>query len=252
MKGFLEIIKNFWQNAYSIFYHESTSCELCGKEVFDGKSFCEECFKEFPFLTDKICNHCGRKVPYAVNYCLSCKNKQTAIDQIRSVFDYEMPITLLIHRFKYRGRRYLSKIFAEFLANVYYKNYFNSDLIIYVPMFIKDQKKRGFNQSKLLAKELSKLINVEVVENVITKESKTKRQALLKRAERKKNLENSFKIRNAKLIKGKSVLLIDDVMTTGTTLERIAELLRKKGVKEIKALTVASVQINNENFNREG
>ena len=194
--GLFKFVKSLFDKAYSTFYGESTVCELCGKEVFDGRIFCEDCFSTLPFLTDKICDHCGRTVPYAVNYCLSCKNKQTAIDKIRSVFDYQMPITLLIHRFKYRERRYLSKIFAKELANVYYKNYFNSDLIIYVPMFIKDQRKRGFNQSKLLAKELSKLINVEVAENVITKEIKTKKQVGLKRKDRKVNLKDSFKIKN--------------------------------------------------------
>ena len=218
------------------------TCEVCGKEVFGKERFCKECFDNLPFLEDKICAHCGRRVKASTNYCLSCKNKQTDIDLARSVFDYSDAVRLMIHKLKYKGKRYLARIFAPYLANVYWKNYFNSDLIVYVPMFRKDQRKRGYNQSKLLAKELSKLINVPVFDG-LTKTKRTSKQVGLKRKERKVNLKGAFKLTSKKEIIDKSILIVDDVMTTGATVERIAELLKKKGAKIVKALTVASVQI---------
>ncbi|MBE5756639.1 MAG: ComF family protein [Clostridiales bacterium] len=226
------------------FTHLYWTCEVCGKELFKKEHFCKECFENLPFLEDKICNHCGRKVNVSTNYCLSCKNKQTDIDLARSVFDYSDAVRLLIHKLKYSGKRYLARIFAPYLANVYWKNYFNVDAIVYVPMFRKDQRKRGFNQSKLLAEELSKLINVPVLEEVIVKTKRTSKQVGLKRKERKVNLKGSFKLTSKKEIIDKSILIVDDVMTTGATVERIAELLKSSGAKTVKALTVASVQIS--------
>ena len=119
----------------------------------------------------------------------------------------------------------------------------NSDVMVFVPMLKKDQRKRGFNQSYLLAKELSNIISVPVLEDALVKVKKTKKQVGLKRKDRKVNLKDAFKLTSSKDIKDKSVLIIDDVMTTGSTVERIAELLKKKGAKIVKVLTVASVQI---------
>ena len=247
MKNFFikvkKVLKNFF---FANFNDLNWTCEVCGREIFEDKYFCDECYKSLPFLTDKICDHCGRRTPYAVNYCLSCKNKQTAMTVARSVFDYEMPVTLMIHRLKYRERRYLAKIFAVYMADVYFKNYFNSDVIVYIPMFKKDERKRGYNQAKLIAEELSEIINVKIAEDTLVKVKKTKHQVGLNREERLKNLKDSLKIKSAKEIKGKSVLIVDDVMTTGATVETAAELLKRRGAKEIKVLTVASVQISDD------
>ena len=107
-------------------------------------------------------------------------------------------------------------------------------------MTVKAQRKRGYNQSKLLALGLSSKVNVEVVD-CLEKVKETKRQSKLTKSQRQKNLKGAFRVVNKSLIKGKRVLLVDDVLTTGTTVNAVCEKLLKAGAVAVDVLTVASV-----------
>ena len=222
-----------------ILFSEKWTCNLCGREVFDGY-FCQDCLSKLPFNDGEICFHCGRHVKVSENYCLTCKGKLTAIDKGRSVFRYKDEVAFLIRKLKYDNGRYLAKVFAPYLEKLYLKNYFNADFMVFVPMTDNALKERGYNQTELLANELTKLINVPI-KNVIVKVKETERQATLDRGERIKNLNGAFKVVDQKTIENKTVLIIDDVTTTGSTGEVIASLLKKKGASKVFLLTVASV-----------
>ncbi len=222
------------------FFNERWRCLSCGCEVFDQKPFCESCEKSLPYNDKDICDHCGRKTPCPTEYCLSCKEKLVDLDKGRSAFDYEMPIIGLIHKAKFGEGKYLMRVFADVLTPIYLKNYFNADYIVYVPMTKKAEKKRGYNQTKLLADALSEKIGVPVLD-CLEKVKETKSQRGLKREERLKNLKDSFKVVDKKSVKDKSVLIVDDVTTTGATLSLIATILKKAGAKKVYALTIASV-----------
>lgn len=239
--SFFEKIKSFFVNN---FFNLKWRCLGCGEEKFNDKYFCEECQKNLPYNNGYICFHCGRKTQCATNYCDTCKNMLTSIDKGRSVFIYAPPISDLIKKLKYGRRKYIAEVLSEYLFYEYGRNLFLSDYLAFVPMTEKAKRKRGFNQSELLAKNLSDRCGVPVFYG-IEKVKETERQASLSAEDRKKNLKNAFKIVDKKAIKDKKILLIDDVTTTGATLEVLASLFKSKGAKTVDCLTVASVYKDN-------
>jgi competence protein ComFC len=164
----------------------------------------------------------------------------SAIDKARSVFVYKEPINYLIQGLKYSNQRYLIDFFRKDLKNLYLQNYFNADYIIGIPMTKKSLRKRGYNQSILLAKALSEDTGVSYLD-CVEKVKESKRQAKLGRAERLKNLKGVFKVINKKLVKDKTIVIVDDVSTTGATAQTVAERLKSAGAKSVYLLTVASV-----------
>lgn len=231
------VIVKFLKNT---FCYPKWRCASCGKEVFENENFCSECYAKLPFNDEHICEHCGRKVIADENYCSTCKNVLTKIDRARSVFIYKPPISSLIWRAKYFNAKYLLEMFSEYLATYYFKFYFNSDYLCYVPMTKKAERKRGYNQSKVLAEAVSKKTCVPIA-NVTVKTKETEKQVSLNATSRRKNLTEAFKIINRKTIKDKVLLIIDDVTTTGATGEALAEKLKKAGAKRVELLTIASV-----------
>ena len=237
MENFLKKVKDFFRTH---FFNQKWRCASCNEEIFSGKYFCEECEKKLPYIDSYHCEHCGRELKTPSNFCTSCKGKMLSVDKARSVFNYKNPISNLIMQLKYFDKRYLARVFSEELANLYRKNYFNADFLCYVPMTKKALKKRGFNQGELIATLLSEKINVPV-KNVLIKTKETTRQAKLTREERLKNLQGCFKAQPKKEINGKTIVLVDDVLTTGATSETVANLLKKKGANAVYLITVASV-----------
>ena len=236
LKAIIERIGKFFDKYV---YNPNYRCLNCGVEIFDNKRFCSKCLEELPYNDKYICEHCGRQVLAPENYCSTCKGKLTAIDKCRSFFVYDKPISNLIQGFKYSNRRYLVDYFTDCLKKIYLINCFNADFFVYVPMTKKAQRKRGYNQSKLLAEALSKKVNVPVIE-CLEKVKETKRQATLNRKERLLNLDHAFKVTNKKVVKNKTIVIIDDVTTTGATCNVVADILKRAGAKSVYLLTVAS------------
>jgi ComF family protein len=231
-------IKDFFNLIKRSIFHERWTCNVCQKEIFSGY-FCDDCAKEMVKIGDNKCNHCGRQTPYPVNYCDSCSDKNLSVDVARSVYEYSYPISVVIQNFKYQNARYHAKFFAEKLYEIYKVEKFSVDAVTFVPMSETKLAKRGYNQSKLLADEFSRLSGIETLE-CVEKVKETESQANLSFSERVKNLKGAFKS-DKRLVKDKSVLLIDDVLTTGSTAECVANSLKKAGAKSVLLLTVASV-----------
>ena len=218
------------------------TCNLCGREIFSGDYFCDECESQMVRNDKTICNHCGRRTFNNEEYCVSCSGRETYFDKARSLFVYAGALKPLIAKFKYHDKKYLAQIFAKQLSFLYYKNFFNCDLVLFVPMTEERMQERGYNQAQVLAKEFCKLTKLELCEDCLVKDKETKRQATTESVkERRLNLKGSFKVENKQKIKGKSLILIDDVMTTGATVETICEQLKKAGADKIFVLTIASV-----------
>jgi len=235
------MIKNIKSSFKELFCNLNLTCELCKKEIFTDGYFCKECYDNLPFNNKEICDHCGRQTAESYNYCIECKAYATAYERARSVFCYENEIIKLISGFKNNDKKYLAEIFSEYFLPIYYKYFFRTDFIAYVPMFYKDEKIRGYNQSELLATKFAVKVNKMILYGVIEKVKQTYVQKSLKRTERLNNLKGAFVIRNRKQIKDKNILLIDDILTTGATAHTISEKLLKAGAKSVNVLTVASV-----------
>lgn len=226
------------------FYDSRWRCNSCGKEIFESEFFCEECEKSLPYNNKTVCNHCGRETVNPTEYCSTCKETMVSVDKARSVFKYERPISGLIKKAKYDNGKYILDYFADKLSFIYLSNFFRSEVVCCVPMSEKRLKKRKYNQSEILAKKVSERINVPFTD-CIAKVKETERQATLTRKERLKNLIGSFKVTDKKAVRGKNVLLVDDVSTTGATAEAIAAKLKKAGALRVHLITVANVPSKN-------
>lgn len=221
-----------------VFFYDRWTCNACGKEIFSGY-FCSDCQSKIIEITENFCNHCGRRSLNSLPFCDSCIGKNLSFDIARSAFEYKEPLSYLIQNFKYKDVRYLSDYFSQKMIEVYRRENFTCDFITYVPMTDKRLKQREFNQAELLAEKISNGLGVEV-KGVIKKVKETEHQARLSFSERTKNLKGAFKV-NKKDVQNKEILLIDDVLTTGSTVETIALELKKKGAKRVMVLTLASV-----------
>jgi competence protein ComFC len=146
-----------------------------------------------------------------------------------------------IHRFKYGRVLPLVKVFGDLLHPAFQNltRDFPTDLLVPVPLHIKRLRERGFNQTLLLVRELSKRTGIPYTERALKKIKDTPFQITLKKRERRKNLRRAFQVKDPERIKGKAVMLVDDVYTTGTTVNECSRALRRAGAEGVVVLTVA-------------
>ncbi|MDE6505500.1 MAG: ComF family protein [Clostridia bacterium] len=230
-----ERFKNFLAET---FFPKSFTCDICGVETFKT-NLCPDCAETVDFIGEGCCPVCGRKT-VRPEICLECKEKPPLFKKAVSAFVYENGGVLLIKKFK-DGNGYLKEYFADLLAEKI-KNLPAADCIVYVPMTKKAQRRRGYNQSELLAYSLSKRINIPVIKDALKKVKETDEQKSLAKSERAKNLSGCFAVNKPEEIKGKNILLADDVMTTGVTAEEITRALLAAGALNVYSCAVASVE----------
>ena len=213
------------------------TCDICGEEVFDGGHFCKSCLKTVEFNSGTTCILCGRKTQVNA-LCLECKASTPVYDGGVSALVYGGGARKLIIRFK-NGHAYLKDYFAELL---YYKcRKLHADAVCYVPMTKASERRRGYNQSYLLAKGLSQRLNLPLLKGAVEKVNKTKSQKTLSKSERLENLKSTFKA-DRTAVEGKNLIVVDDVLTTGATADAISWELKKRGAKKVYIATVASVE----------
>ena len=215
------------------------TCNVCGVEIFNDEYYCNECKDKLITITSSKCDHCGRLTQNPTAYCESCSGKNENFDLARSVYAYNDTVAKIIYNFKYSSKKYIKDIIAEELCNVYQSNFLISDYLTFIPMTEERLDDRGYNQSKLIADKMSEILKIPSVE-LVEKIKETNRQATLTASERYENLKSSFKAKKIDLT-GKTVTIIDDVLTTGITIDMVAKQLKKMGAVKVYALTFASV-----------
>jgi ComF family protein len=172
-------------------------------------------------------------------YCDQCAGGKFYVSALRSAAIYAEPLSRVIHQFKYEGRPALHQPLGQLLAAYWHTRSVSADLVAPVPLHENRQRARGFNQSELLATVLCRQVGLPLLQpGVLARTRDTEQQMLLKPAERRANVQNAFCWRGPSL-NGSKVLLIDDVATTGSTLEACAEVLLASGAGKVWALTVA-------------
>ncbi len=231
-------IKNILKQFSEALFPESFTCDICGIETFDT-NICKDCLKTITFNNSKTCPVCGRKTARS-EICMECKAVKPLYSKAYSSLVYDGGAKILIAKFK-NGEGYLKEYFADLITEKL-KDTQSADYIVYVPMTKKACTARGYNQAELLAYSISERIGTPVLKDAIVKVKDSKAQKSLTRRERAKNLENCFKIEQRKELKGKTVLLVDDVLTTGATADEVCKKLLKAGVQKVYLATVASVE----------
>ncbi|MFI3165410.1 MAG: ComF family protein [Bacillota bacterium] len=212
------------------------TCPECGVEIFTEDIFCEECSKQITLLSGDKCPRCGRKVS-GNHSCNICRNNHHYFDRGFSAFDYDGLIVKYILNMKFYGKAYLYHMFAKYLAHVYMRSNISADFVTFVPMTKKSIKERGYNQSELLAREFSHLTGIPLFTGVI-KKHETEFQKRLNAEGRRKNMRDVFKVEGD--TRGKSFLIIDDVMTTCATIDSLSKAFKRKNSSKIYAITIAS------------
>ena len=223
-------------------------CLLCGKILKEDSGLCDDCIAKINFIKHPVCYECGHPLEIELNgegkvLCGNCLKPHRKIFRIsRSACAYDDVIKKLILDFKFFDKTDL----ASFLAKMMYvagKDIFDAgiDVIVPVPLYFTRLLKRKYNQSSLLAIELGKLTNVAVDTQTLFKTLKTKQQVDCNGEERLKNLRNAFALHDKNSFKGKHVLLVDDILTTGSTLKECALAIKKSHPKSIDTLTIARV-----------
>ena len=221
-------------------FGEAFTCFNCNDERVDNNYnyLCKKCFDNITFIT-RACERCGDKVNEFNRYCDNCKEDGVYnFDSVICVAKLDGVARELVYKLKFGGKRFLAKCLAKFMAKRFLEIFSDKvDYICYVPITNKRRKERGYNQTEEMAFEFSKLTNIKVYKNLFLKIKDTADQTRLKRDERNKNLKDAFVIIDNAKLKNKVVLIIDDVFTTGATMNVLANLLRKKGVKRVYGLT---------------
>ena len=215
----------------------SFTCDCCGIETFKN-NLCPACLKKLRYNSDATCPVCGRKTPLN-EICMECKKTPPYFEQAVSPLIYDGTAIKLINKFK-NGYAYLKDYFANLIIQKI-SVFPIIDYITYVPMTKRAERKRGYNQSKLLAESVGEKLNVPVISTVI-KINDTAEQKNLSVKERVENLEKSFKTQTQTNLKLKTVLLIDDIMTTGNTANALCKKLVPMGTLNIFFASVASVE----------
>ena len=215
------------------------TCDVCGREVFGNERVCTACMKTLPWNNGAMCPFCGRKTEEP-GACLECKERPLVVSKARSAFTHEGEAMKLVLRFK-RGAKYLCRALGDALYPVAEREFSEAEALTFVPMTEKAEKKRGYNQSRLLAQELAERLQKPCLAPVI-KQRESAAQKTLTRSERQTNLEGCFRVTDRAAVKGKRILIIDDTMTTGATSDELATRLKRAGAREVFLLTVTSVQ----------
>ena len=231
--------KGVWNAFLKVLFPERITCDICGAELVADTRYnlCASCSEKLPLNFKKICQVCGTPIYDEADYCIRCQNTESKFEKNRSPLSYEDEAIKLISMLKFGGKKYLADTLSALMADACAEHNLYSDVIAFVPMTADEKKKRGFNQAELLANAVGKRLNIEVVPALI-KVRDTSVQKKLTARERAKNLEGAF-LANPEHIKQKTVLLIDDVFTTGSTANECAKALLKAKATRIFVLTAA-------------
>ncbi|RKY31819.1 MAG: hypothetical protein DRP68_04470 [Candidatus Omnitrophota bacterium] len=232
---------NSWQETLKEIFFPRV-CFICEREIKEG-ILCQLCFEKIVFLTPPLCRMCSLPLKSNSNLCRNCRNKYFFYDQLVSVALYQTPLSSLIHLFKYREYAFLKKFFASLMVSHLKRIGFDFtpyNLIVSVPSHPLRIREKGYNQSQLLAEELSSFLNIPYSKNILICTKYHKTQTQLNYRERILNIEGNFCAQGD--LTGKNIILVDDVVTTKATISECSKVLKERGASSITIITLARAQ----------
>ncbi len=202
---------------------------------------CKRCVGDIKTNPKPWCVKCGRAVGGVGALCHECRKTRYHFERAYSACLYEGPLKECVHQFKYRGRSQLSRLLSGFIIDFIKDNaeiLEGVNAVTAVPLSAKRLKEREYNQSRLLAAEISETFALPLLDALIKTRS-TPPQSEMRRESRLTNIKDAFGMREGVNLNGRNVLLVDDVLTTGSTLNECARVLAEAGAKKVIALTLA-------------
>ncbi len=216
----------------------SFPCLNCRNETAENNGFCHNCFSKLPFVQEPLCKICGAENDGIFEMCSKClKEDQRIWKKGISLMRLEGIGQQLVHRLKYGNETALARALGKIAAEKLKKTDLDFDCIVPIPLHWTRRLTRGYNQTALLAKVISKEIQIPAI-NILKRTKYTKRQAVLGRKKRLKNLDGAFAVKNRMNCENRKILLIDDVMTTGTTLSIATKTLLDQKAANVKVFVI--------------
>ncbi len=229
----------------TLLFPDNIKCIFCGTDVpdFENKPFCEVCEKAIEFNNGNRCIICDEPIENEAIVCNNCQKTKRFFKKSFCPFVYSGIVRKIILDYKISNHRYKSKTFAKYIANLITESKTKIDFITYVPMTKKKEKTRSFNQAKLLAEELGKILNVEVIA-CFEKLKDNAGQKYSNYKERQDNMIGMYGLLPTKLDSERNYLIVDDIITTGATVNYCAGLISKR----VKNVYVCAIARNKKRF----
>jgi len=221
-------------------------CICCGKPITPDRlySICDDCIRTVHWANGRTCAKCGKILQdwHRSELCLDCARIRHEFLRGFSCVQYNEIERRLVHGLKYEKKRYLARKIAAIMADRLMAEDAAPDMIVPVPMFKAKERKRGYNQAALIAGALSGLTGIRLSKNVLCRIRDTEPMNSLSPGERRRNMESAFAVpsKHAPSIRGRAVLLVDDVYTTGSTADACAAALRDSGASIVLVLAFAA------------
>lgn len=221
------------------------SCEACGKPAGDAARYlCWDCLAALPVIEPPFCSRCGDPVQGHITrdyMCSFCVDREPAFDQARSALRFAGPVKEVLHRFKYVNATHLDRDLATLLHACVGTHYCRErfDAVAFAPLHPAKERTRTYNQAFLLAKRLARMMELPLARGCLKRVRETGTQTRLNMRERARNVAGAFEARCPEWIQGRSFLLVDDVMTTGATVNEISRVLKAAGASRVCIATVA-------------
>jgi ComF family protein len=243
MDGFKSYFKRVTSYILDLLY--PPRCIFCGILLPVGTKLeiCDTCYEKMPMVGGKVCETCGQPMdePYGPEQCLDCRKTTLYFIQNLPVYEYKGIVRQAIMKLKFYNKKRVARTLGILMADKIKQmtSLPKFDIITYIPLSKKRLAQRGYNQSKLLCSVIAEELNFPISENVLWKVKDTPPQSTLNRDERQHNIKNAFMVKDKYSIKDMIILLVDDIYTTGRTVNECSRLLKKAGAKEIYVVTAA-------------
>ena len=235
-----------WNQILDIIFPSSIYCISCRSIIDKSRPYalCDDCMTTFRWATGKTCEKCGKILQenYKHETCIDCRESDHEFTKGYTCVQYGVKERELLLAFKYGGQSFIGDKIADVMADRLVSENLEIDLIVPVPMHKNKQNKRGYNQAGVIAKSLSKKLALPYFEKVLIRTENTPAMSGLTSFERRINMENAFCLDEslAGEIKGKRVLLVDDIYTTGSTVSACSRILKEQGACDIRVITFAA------------
>lgn len=216
-------------------------CPVCdGIVIPKGRLICQSCMKKLSFVKDPVCKRCGKEIiSFDIEYCFDCVRHKRTFEYGRALINYDEKAGSSMAKIKYRNKREYLDFYGEAICARYEKviRRMEADALVPVPVHPSRRRERGFNQAEILARRVGERLGIPVCPQMLVRNKKTMPQKGLDPVGRLKNLEEAFSA--GEILKGvEGVILVDDIYTTGSTIEACTRALKRAGIKRVYFLAI--------------